>query len=153
MTYSTPRFCSPFGLTVTVQSSTDIGHTPFGPRLSAGLLRLPADPIGIAPLVLTGLKAGSTVHVFSGAGVTSNEVASSEAATGTLKPAAATSISLDGRMEFRVPVYQPGSALNDLRILVMNLAYEIIDINQTISSAGLIIPLFQRIDRNYRNPT
>jgi hypothetical protein len=98
--------------------------------------RLLTDALGNASLRITGLKPGSEVRVFNSE--------SAEINGGT--------DSASGDITLLAPYYVDGNALNNLRILVVNLGFEIIDIAVTITPKGLTIPVFQRIDRSYKNP-
>ncbi|MEJ7805650.1 MAG: hypothetical protein WKG03_06980 [Telluria sp.] len=41
---------------------------------------------------------------------------------------------------------------NNVRILIINLAYEVVDLTIELGTTNTTVPVFQRIDRNYRNP-
>lgn len=97
---------------------------------------LPSDPIGTCALSITGIHAGSEIHIFD---ADSNELVGVESASDP--------------QPFTLQRYAPGSRFNTIRIFVASLGYENIDVTYAMTSDSASIPLFQRIDRNYRNPT
>jgi len=101
------------------------------------LQRLPTDAVATTMLTITGVKAGSEVHI---ADPSRNLLFSDEAATGA-------------PIRALLQRYAAGSPNNLVRILIVNLQYETMDITYELESATASLPVFQRIDRNYRNPT
>jgi hypothetical protein len=96
---------------------------------------LPTDPLGTVTISLSGIKPGSEVVVFDKNGTPVATVASS-----------GTSAS------FMLSRYADGSPNNKMRFMVLALSYEVVDFDYTLTSTNATIPIFQRIDRSYRNP-
>lgn len=100
-----------------------------------GSLPLPSDPVGQVTITFSGVKAGSEIKLIS---------------SGMTIIAGTDSASFN--TSFVVDKYTVGSANNVIRILIIALGYEIIDISFTIPQSDASIPVFQRIDRTYNNP-
>ncbi len=96
---------------------------------------LPTDPVGTVSVSFSGVKVGSEIKLFNA----DKALLDGTESSGVL-PA------------FTMQRYAPGSQYNNVRILIMNLGYEVIDIPYELPSVNTTIPVFQRIDRNYRNP-
>ena len=96
---------------------------------------LPTDPVGTVDISFTGVKLGSEIKIFDD---------DSTLLDGTESSGATPSFTLQR--------YAPGSPYNTLRILIIALQYEVIDITYELTATDTTIPVFQRIDRNYRNP-
>lgn len=97
--------------------------------------RLPTDAVGTVKLGISGVKPGSEVHIIS--------------ADRTLL---ASNESVGGSVSFTLNRYAAGSANNSIRIVIVHTQYENLDISYELSATDSTIPVFQRIDRNYRNP-
>jgi hypothetical protein len=96
---------------------------------------LPTDSIGNVTITFSGVKLGSEIKIFSASGVLIDGTESSSSLP-----------------SFILPKYAAGSANNTVRVLIVALAYEVLDIT-TVLSSSTTIPVFQRIDRTYKNPT
>lgn len=97
---------------------------------------LATDAVGTVNVSFSGVKAGSEIKLFDQVG---ELLAGVESAAGT--PA------------FVLSRFSDGSPNNDVRVLIISLSYEVLDFVITLTSANTNIPVFQRKDRNYRNPT
>jgi len=97
--------------------------------------RLPTDSVGTVGLTISGIKAGSEVHIIS---PDLSVLASNENAAGSTK--------------FTLNRYAAGSPNNSVRIIIVHTQYENIEIPYELTAIDSTIPVFQRIDRNYRNP-
>jgi len=97
--------------------------------------RAPTDAIGTIRLSLTGVKDGSEVAVFGPGGQV----------LGNIEHAS-------GIPSFVLPRYAAGSPNNVVRIMVLALQYEVVDFDYTLAGTEATIPVFQRLDRSYRNP-
>lgn len=106
--------------------------TPFGIYSRQSLA---TDPVGTLDITFSGIKDGSEIKVFD---------ADKLLITGTESSAGIPLVTLSK--------YAPGSPYNTVRILIINLGYEVIDLTYELPAADATIPVFQRIDRNYRNP-
>lgn len=102
--------------------------------IGVGSLPLPTDPVGSITVTLSGVKPGSEIKLID---KDKNVLGGTE--------------SLDGVAAFNVNYYAPGSPNNVIRILIISLGYEVIDLAYTLPNTSITIPVFQRIDRNYRN--
>lgn len=96
---------------------------------------LPTDPQGTITLTLSGIKPGSEVAIFGAGGVPLANVPSSDATA-----------------SFVLQRYSAGSPNNNVRIMVLSLNYEVFDFDYVLGAKDITIPVFQRIDRSYRNP-
>lgn len=96
---------------------------------------LPTDPIATVALSFSGVNTGSEIKIFD-----KDKVLLDGTETSGTTPA------------FTLQRYAPGSAYNTVRILIIALGYEVIDFNFVLPTTNTTIPVFQRIDRNYRNP-
>lgn len=96
---------------------------------------LPSDAVGTVTLSLSGIKPGSEVKIFN----------ADAALIGDTE-------SVSGVPSFVLSRFAPGSRLNTVRILIINLAYEVVDLTIELGTTNTTVPVFQRIDRNYRNP-
>lgn len=97
---------------------------------------LPTDPVGNVVISFNGVKDGSEIKIFD---------IDKTLLNGT--------DSTSGIPSYILPRYAPGSAYNTVRILIINLGYEVIDLTYVLPTVNSTIPVFQRIDRNYRNPS
>lgn len=97
---------------------------------------LPTDAVGTVKVTITGVKAGTEVKVID---QSLNVVAGTDSSSGD--------------PQLVLSVYAPGSPNNVVRILVIALGYEVIDFNYILPTTDSTIPVFQRIDRTYKNPT
>lgn len=104
--------------------------------ISVSRQSLPTDPTGTVVVTLSGIKSGSEIHFFNQNG---DEVAGTELASSS--------------QAFTVQRYTSGSPNNTLRIFIASLGYENIDMSYELTESDATLPVFQRIDRNYRNPT
>lgn len=111
---------------------------PMNPNHGAalGLGRLPTDPAGVVTLRFSGIKNGSELHIFY---LDGSKGASVESA-------------IDNQ-QVTVQRYVVGSPFNSVRVLIASLGYENLDFNIELPEENSSIPVFQRIDRAYRNPT
>ena len=98
--------------------------------------RLATDAVGTSKIAISGIKPGSEIHLIS---ATSEVIASNESASGLA--------------QFEVPRYSAGSAGNTIRVFIIALGFEVIDFPYTLTPSEVSIPIFQRVDRSYRNPT
>ena len=98
--------------------------------------RLATDSIGTAQIVLTGVRLGSEAHIIA----KDSTVLASADATGNA-------------LLFSIPRYSAGSPNNTVRVIVASLGYEMLDFDYTVTSESASIPVFQRVDRTYKNPT
>jgi len=103
---------------------------------SFGLYPFASDPVGIIALRFSGIKAGSELHLFL--------------PDGTLH---ASVESVTANQEITVNRFASGNPNNNVRVLIVSLGYENLDFQYDLPTANSIVPVFQRIDRNYRNPT
>ena len=97
---------------------------------------LPTDPVSTVDISFSGVKNGSEIKIFS-----------------YEKTLLSGTESSNGIPIYTLSRYAPGSLFNTVRILIMNLGYEVIDLTYDIPITNSTIPVFQRIDRNYRNPS
>lgn len=102
---------------------------------SFGVFRHPTDPIGIIALRFSGIKAGSELHLFLPDGTPH---ASIESAT--------------ANQEIVVNRFASGNPNNNVRVLIVSLGYENLDFQFELPTRDSVVPVFQRIDRAYRNP-
>ena len=97
---------------------------------------LPEDPAGPITLTFSGIKAGSELHIYYPDG---SKGATIESAT--------------TNQQVTVQRYVDGSPFNTVRVLIASLGFENLDFPVELPTSNSSIPVFQRIDRNYRNPT
>lgn len=97
--------------------------------------RLPTESIGAINLSFPGIKAGSELWLMD---------QSRNVLAGTDSAGLNHSLSVN--------YFAPGSAKNNIRILIIALGYEVLDLSYTLPSVSTPIPIFQRIDRTYNNP-
>ena len=81
-------------------------------------------------LTFGGVKAGSEIHIFN--------------LGGTLLA------SVESAVENQTISLQTAGV--QVRIFIASLGYENIDLKYTVPLSDAAVPVFQRIDRNYRNP-
>lgn len=103
---------------------------------SFGLCRFASDPAGIITLRFSGIKAGTELHLFLPDGTPHAAVESAVA-----------------NQEITVNRFSTGNPNNNVRVLIVSLGYENLDFQYELPTSDAIVPVFQRIDRNYRNPT
>lgn len=96
---------------------------------------LPTDPAGVITLTFSGVKAGSELYIFLPDG---------EVHAG-VEPTVAN-------QQLVVQRYVSGSPNNTVRVLIASLGYENLDFTIELPESNSTIPVFQRIDRTYRNP-
>ena len=100
-----------------------------------GRQRLPTEAIGITTITFSGVAAGCEIRVFL---LNGTEIAGIESC------AANQALSWD--------VYATGSSNNNVRILIVNIAYEIIDLLYTSSIGNASIPIEMREDPWFKDP-
>lgn len=120
---------------INIINDLELGLMALGDRKIVGMQRLASDPIGTVTLTLNGVKPGSEVHIIDYAASIISSVESTV-----------------GDPSFPLSVYQAGNVRNTIRILVVSLSYEVLDLSFTLTNVNASIPVFQRVDRNYRNP-
>lgn len=103
---------------------------------SFGVSRFTSDPAGIITLRFSGIKAGTELHLFLPDGTPHAAVESAVA-----------------NQEITVNRFATGNPNNNVRVLIVSLGYENLDFQYELPTSDAIVPVFQRIDRNYRNPT
>lgn len=96
---------------------------------------LPTDPIDTVDIAFYGVFTGSEIKIFD----IDKVLLDGTETSGTIPT-------------FTLSRYAPGSAYNTVRILIINLGYEVLDVTYELPTNDSTIPVFQRIDRNYRNP-
>lgn len=96
---------------------------------------LPTEPVGLISLRFSGIKAGSELHIYYQDG---SKGASIESAV--------------DNQQVTVQRYVTGSPFNTVRVLIASLGFENLDFNIELPASDSSIPVFQRIDRAYRNP-
>lgn len=96
---------------------------------------LPTDPAGTVTLRFSGIKSGSELHIFYPDGSKGASIESSVE-----------------NQQVTVQRYAAGSPFNNVRVLIASLGYENLDFNIELPEENSSIPVFQRIDRAYRNP-
>lgn len=101
-----------------------------------GVFRFPTDPVGIITLRFSGIMAGSELHLFLPDGTPHAAVESAVA-----------------NQEITVNRFASGNPNNNVRVLIVSLGYENLDFQYELPTSDALVPIFQRIDRNYRNPT
>lgn len=114
------------------------GDTPFAIAVKGNAFsrqRLASEPLGGVVLTFSGIKAGSELWIMD----QNRNVLGGMNSTG-LNP----SVTLN--------YYAAGSANNNVRILIIALGYEVLDLSYTLQGVNSTIPVFQRIDRTYNNP-
>lgn len=99
------------------------------------LQSLPSDPEGYVGLTFSGIKAGSELHIYYPDG---SKGASIESAV--------------DNQQVTVQRYVTGSPFNTVRVLIASLGFENLDFSIELPAFDSSIPVFQRIDRAYRNP-
>ena len=102
---------------------------------SFGLCRFTSDPVGIITLRFSGIKAGSELHLFL--------------PDGSLH---VTVESVIANQEVTVNRFASSNPNNNVRVLIVSLGYENLDFQFELPTSNAIVPIFQRIDRAYRNP-
>ena len=102
---------------------------------SFGLCRFTSDPTSILTLRFSGIKAGSELHLFL--------------PNGTLH---ASVESVTANQEIVVNRFASGNPNNNVRVLIVSLGHENLDFPFELPTRDSVVPVFQRIDRNYRNP-
>ncbi len=107
--------------------------TTFGATLQVyDYQNLPTEPVGFSNITFANIHAGSEIHIYRG----ETEVVGTESAVAS--------------QVLSVPVFPSG--YNTLRILIVSLGYEVMDFNYAVPGKDSSIAVFQRLDRNYRNP-
>ena len=118
-----------------VSTGTITPSLQFGCVTSVGRFRAPNDPVGIVTLRFSGIKAGSELHLFLPDGSLHASVES-----------------VTANQEIVVNRFASGNPNNNVRVLIVSLGYENIDFQFELPTSDAIVPIFQRIDRAYRNP-
>lgn len=108
---------------------------PIGNGMTIGVFRFPTDPVGVITLRFSGIKTGSELHLFLPDGTPHAAVESAVA-----------------NQEITVNRFASGNPNNNVRVLIVSLGYENLDFQYELPTSDAIVPVFQRIDRNYRNP-
>ncbi len=114
------------------------GDTPFAIAVKGHAFsrqRLASESLGSIVLTFSGIKAGSELWVMD---------QNRNVLGGTNSAALGQTVPIN--------YYAPGSAGNNVRILIIALGYEVLDLSYTLPAANSTIPVFQRIDRTYNNP-
>lgn len=120
--------------TATTNSLTYLSIDTMSTYAAQQAVSYPLDPVA-ATLSLTGLQTGSEVRVYRESD--SVEIAGINATAG-------------GMFDY---AYEWTGVDLDVYITVLKVGYQWIRYNnQTLGNAGLTLPVFQAIDRNYRNP-
>lgn len=115
---------------------TGKGKVDFNHGVALSRQLLPDDPRGTFTLTFPSVKVGSEIHLFL---------------PDTTEIGVGVESSTTGQV-ITIPRYLAGNARNNVRVLITNLAYYILDFTLTLT-ADSSIPTFQRVDTNYNNPS
>lgn len=120
---------------MTISPSVRGKSAPVMNGLSLGAFRLSTDPVGLVTLRFEGIRSGSELHVFYQDGT--------------------KAASIESTIESQQIVVQRfvyGAPMNTVRVLIASLGYENIDFSFDLPTTDSSVQVFQRIDRNYKNP-